>query len=101
VFPSAHQSTVEPAITAPDDTVDDLIAVQGFAQQVSPGDTTAVAACASIEHPLTTSEPTLNATVDENLVDRFIVFQGDPPVQNINPRLQHDLDLWQRIKDYD
>ena len=55
VFPSTHQSIAEPVIISPADTIDDLIAVKGLVQQVSPGDTTAAAACASIQHPLTNS----------------------------------------------
>jgi len=41
------------------------------------------------------------ATIDESLIDSSIASQVDPPVQHVNSRLQHDLDLWQRIKEYD
>jgi len=81
VIPSAHQSTAEPGISALVDTVD--------------------AACASIQQPLTNWEPTVISTIDESLVDNSITSQVDLPTQHFNSTLQHDLDLWQWIKEYD
>jgi len=35
------------------------------------------------------------------LIGRSVAPQDVIPVQHVNPRLQHDLELWQHIKEYD
>jgi hypothetical protein len=42
-----------------------------------------------------------NVASVEHLIGRSVAPQDAIPVQHVNPRLQHDLELWQRIKEYD
>jgi hypothetical protein len=42
-----------------------------------------------------------STTADVQLIGSSIASQDDVPVQHVNPRIQHDLELWQRIKEYD
>ena len=81
------------AATALVDTDTELAAAQTSAQQVTVSPTTIVA-CVAIPSEL-------SAAFDVHLIGSTTASHDDVPVQHVNPRLQHDLELWQRIKEYD
>jgi hypothetical protein len=97
--PSINQSTGDPNDTVPTESMDasqDLAAVKMHVHHVPREGATVAAATAPIQPPLTILVSMVNATLDETLVDNTLASRDAPPEQHINPRVQHDLDLWQR-----
>jgi len=92
VIPSNIPSIEALNVNALVDTDTKLAAAQTSTQQVtvSPTDT---AAC--VVAPSESSSAT-----DVHLIGGSMASQDDVPVQHVNPRIQHDLELWQRIKKY-
>lgn len=97
VIPTDIQSTVAHIVSVSADIVADLVAAQ-LPVQCVPHEG---AITTAIQPTVMNSKPILNATIEETLVNIALVSHDASPNQHINPRLQQDLDLWQRIKDYD
>ena len=63
---------------------------------VSHEDAVVATSSATMKPPLTDSDPIVATSLAENVSESTSVLE-----KHINPRIQHDLDLWKRIKDYD
>jgi hypothetical protein len=88
---TASSTTMQPSLTDYAPVVN--VSLVG---NVSHEDAAVAASSATIQPRLTDFDPVVAASLAINVSESTSV-----PEKHINPRIQHDLDLWQRIKDYD
>lgn len=90
----SHEDVVVSAIATMQPPLTDFAPVVNapLAGNVSHEDAAFDASFATMQPPF--SDPVVAASLAENVSETA-------PEKHINPRIQHDLDLWQRIKDYD
>jgi len=88
---AASSATMQPPLTDFSPVVN-----ASLVGNVSHEDAVVATSSATMKPPLTDSDPIVATSLAENVSESTSVLE-----KHINPRIQHDLDLWKRIKDYD